>query len=361
VSVPHYARLAGKVLARHIPPVSTASPDATARANAIDAIEREIARRVARRRTARWVGAVAAAAAVVAVAAGFGEYRHARRPLLATTDPGPPPPGASSIVAYPLGGGASVWQGALGGPLAEGGRLSAGSRVETTPNGRAALAFATGTSAMLGESADLTVDGDEAMQVLRLAAGSVDLHVAKVSADHRFLVTTPDAEVEVRGTKFRVSIGPPDPSCGEDALTRLVVTEGAVVVRHAGLEKRVAAGEQWPSDCIAPVEISAPMPPSAAVSTLPSVASSLAEQNDLFAEAIIAKRTGESQTALTTFDRFLATYPSSPLAQSASVERMRLLRSAQSPRAFAAAHQYLARYPNGFARVEAEAIIAGVR
>lgn len=360
MSVPHYARLAGKVLARHIPPVSTASPDAMARASAIDAIERQIARRAARRRAARWVGAVAAAAAVVAVASGFGEYRHARRPTLAATDPGHPPT-ASPIVAYPLGGGASVWQGALGGPLTEGGRLSAGSRVETTPNGRAALAFATGTSAMLGESADLTVDGDEAMQVLRLAAGSVDLHVAKVSADHRFLVTTPDAEVEVRGTKFRVSIGPPDPSCGEDALTRLVVTEGAVVVRHAGLEKRVAAGEQWPSDCVAPVEISAPMPPSAAPSTLPSVASSLAEQNDLFAEAIIAKRTGEGQTALTTFDRFLATYPSSPLAQSAAVERMRLLRSAQSPRAFAAAHQYLARYPNGFARAEAEAIIAGVR
>ena len=360
MNVPHYARLAGKVLARHLPPVSTASPGATARADAIDAIERELERAAIRRRRARWIGGVAAAAAVVAVAAGVGEYQHARRSSLAITDPGAPPP-ATPIVAYPLGGGASVWQGTLGGPLAEGGRLSAGSRVETTPTGRAALAFATGTSAMLGESADLTVDGDEGMQVLRLAAGSVDLHVAKVSADHRFLVTTPDAEVEVRGTKFRVSIGPPDPSCSEDALTRLVVTEGAVVVRHAGTEKRVAAGEQWPSDCIAPVEISAPMPPSAAPSTIPSVASSLAEQNDLFAEAIVAKRVGESQTALTTFDRFLATYPSSPLAQSAAVERMRLLRSAQSPRMLSAAHQYIARYPNGFARAEAEAIIAGAR
>jgi hypothetical protein len=360
VKVPRYARLAGKVLALHAPPVSTAPPSATARAHAIDAIEHELARGAARRRASLWVFGVAAAAAVVAVAAGVGAYEHARRLTLATRDPGPPPR-ASPIVGYPLGGGASVWQGTLGGPLAEGGRLNAGSRVETRPNGRAALAFASGTSAMLGESADLTVDGDEATQVLRLAAGSVDLHVAKVSADHRFLVATPDAEVEVRGTKFRVSIGPPDPSCSEDALTHLVVTEGAVVVRHAGMEKRVAAGEQWPSDCIAPVEISAPMPPSAAPPTIPSVASSLAEQNDLFAEAIVAKRSGESLTALTTFDRFLATYPSSPLAQSAAVERMRLLRSAQSPRAVAAAHQYLARYPNGFARAEAEALLAGSR
>jgi hypothetical protein len=214
---------------------------------------------------------------------------------------------------------------------------------------------------MLGESADLTVDGDEATQILRLVAGSVDLHVAKVSADHRFLVTTPDAEVEVRGTKFRVSIGPSDPTCSEDAVTHLVVTEGAVVVRHGGTEKRVTAGEQWPADCIAPVEVAAPAPPSAAPAITASVASSLAEQNDLFAEAIVAKRGGESRVALTAFDRFLAMYPSSPLAQSAAVERMRLLRGAQSPRALGAARQYIARYPGGFARAEAEAILAGTR
>jgi hypothetical protein len=40
---------------------------------------------------------------------------------------------------------------------------------------------------------------------------------------------------------------------------------------------------------------------------------------------------------------------------------MRLLRSAQSPRALGAARQYLARYPNGFAHAEAEAILAGPR
>ena len=91
------------------------------------------------------------------------------------------------------------------------------------------------------------------------------------------------------------------------------------------------------------------------------MASTLGEQNDLFAEAIVAKREGESQTALATFDRFLATYPASPLAQSAAVERMRLLRAAQSPRAATAARQYLARYPNGFARAEAEDILAGAR
>jgi hypothetical protein len=349
--------LAAKVLGRHMPLISTEPPSAAARTEAIAAIEHALAAGARRRQAARWMGAVAAAAAIGVALGAY--HRRAGQATMASIDPGPPPR-ASPIVAYPLGSGASVWKGVEGGPLGEGGALSAGSRVETHANGRAALAFASGTSALLGESSDLTVDGDEATQVLRLAAGSVDLHVAKVSADHRFLVTTPDAEVEVRGTKFRVSIGPGDPSCLEDAVTHLVVTEGVVIVRHGGAEKRVAAGEQWPNDCIPPVEISAPAP-SVAPATTASVASTLGEQNDLFAEAIVAKRNGQSQVALSTFDRFLATYPTSPLAQSAAVERMRLLRAAQSPRAVAAARQYLARYPNGFASAEAEAIVAGPR
>ena len=354
MSAPRYARLAATLLARQIALGSTARPSAGARAAAIGTIERQLERGARRRRVVRWVGAIAAA-----VAAAAGAYRLASRAIYAA-EPGAPPR-AATIVAYPLGGGASVWLGSAGGWLAEGRPLIAGSRVETGPNGRAALAFANGTSAMLGESAELTIDGDEGTRVLRLAAGSVDLHVAKVSADRRFLVATPDAEVEVRGTKFRVSIGPPDPSCMGDALTHLVVTEGAVVVRHAGAEKRVAAGEQWPNDCIAPVEISAPMPLPVASAASASTASALGEQNDLFAEAVVAKRKGESQIALATFNRFVATYPASPLAQSAAIERMRLLLAAQSPLVFRAARAYLARYPNGFACAEAEAIVADPR
>ena len=278
MSAPRYARLAGRVLARYAPPVSMAPPSADARTKAIDAIERALVRGARRRRAVLWTGVFAGAAAA-AFAVTVGVRRHVGPGILASADPGPPPR-ASPIVAYPLGGGASVWQGAAGGPLAEGGRLGAGNRIETRPNGRAALAFASGTSAMLGESSDLTVDGDDEAQVLRLAAGSVDLHVAKVSADHRFLVATPDAEVEVRGTKFRVSIGPADPSCSDDAVTHIVVTEGVVVVRHGGAEKRVAAGEQWPADCIAPIrESSAPAIPTTPAAT-GSVASTLGEQNE---------------------------------------------------------------------------------
>jgi hypothetical protein len=84
----------------------------------------------------------------------------------------------------------------------------------------------------------------------------------------------------------------------------------------------------------------------------------LAEQNDRFAEAIAAKRSGNASLAVVRFERFLATYPQSALAESAAVERMKLLAAADPARGAAAARQYLARYPAGFARAEAEAIVA---
>jgi ferric-dicitrate binding protein FerR (iron transport regulator) len=357
MSAPRYARFSGRVLARYAPPVSEDPPSAEARASAIRLIERTIARRARTRNIVRWVSAIAAAAAVGAT---FGVWRHrhdgddpSARAELAQISP---------IVGYPLGAGASVWEDGARAALAAGGALAVGSRLETPANGRAALAFASGTSGVLGESAELTVNGDGATQVLRLEAGSVDLHVAKVSVDHRFMVTTPDAEVEVHGTQFRVSIGPSAAGCGDTGVTHVIVTEGVVVVRHGGVEKRVPAGEQWPPACVvapetsAPVQASATAPPSG-----PSMASTLGEQNDLFADGVLAKHRGDTQAAIAAFDRFLVTYPASPLAQSASVERMRLLRSAPSTRSVAAARQYLARYPNGFATAEAEAIVAGAR
>ena len=73
-----------------------------------------------------------------------------------------------------------------------------------------------------------------------LEAGSLFAKVAKLTADERFVVATPDAEVEVRGTAFRVTIVPADRACEDGSPTRLEVTEGVVVVRHAGVEHRRA-------------------------------------------------------------------------------------------------------------------------
>ena len=129
----------------------------------------------------------------------------------------------------------------------------------------------------------MTVAAEGAAQVLHLDAGSVELHVEKLTSAQRFLVDTPDSEVEVRGTRFSVSVVPPDAACGAGVRTRVAVTEGVVVVRHAGLEDRVALGESWPAGCLrvagaatAGVRATGGGP----IQAGPSNASTLADQND---------------------------------------------------------------------------------
>ena len=301
------------------------------------------------------------AAASVALAA-FGGYRFAARGSPVAVAPTALAP-VAQIVAHPVGGGSSVVVSGAQAPLDEGRLLGAGSRVVTPANGRAMLSFSTGSTVLLREGTDMTVATEGAAQVLRLDAGSVELHVAKLTSTQRFLVDTPDSEVEVRGTRFSVSVVPPDPACGAGVRTRVAVSEGVVVVRHAGVEDRVALGEAWPAGCTR-IGPSTAMAGVRSASNTPTPAalpagSTLADQNDLFAAAAAANRRGDTRAALAALDRFLATYPASPLVESALVERMRLLQSTSRGRSSAAAKEYLARYPNGFAHAEAEAIVAG--
>jgi hypothetical protein len=270
------------------------------------------------------------------------------------------------IVAHPAAGGASVVVSGAQAPLVEGRALASGSRIMTPANGRATLSFSTGTSVALGEAADLSVEDEGDSQRLRLAAGYVDLHVAKLGPGQRFVVDTQDTEVEVRGTQFRVATVEGDPSCGAGATTRVTVSEGVVVVRHAGIEAHVEAGGQWPAGCARVGTTPAAVSPKfaggeRAWTGVRPRGSELAAQNDMFAQAASLRRRGDLQGALSAFDRLLSRYPGGPLAESASVERMRLLKVVAPERAAAGAREYLARYPSGFARAEAESLVqAGV-
>ena len=359
MTIPFYARIAGKLLAREeskaVPP-----PSAGDRSAAISAIEAAIAARGRARRRNRWVGTLAAAAAVSLVAGGaVYEMRHRSQTVASSPATQSHGPAETQVVGYTVTGAASVVASGASAPLSERRTLPTGSRVVTPAGGHVMLAFATGTDVALGESADMTIADEGATQSLRLDHGSLDLHVAKLSADQRFLVQTPDAEVEVRGTAFRVSLVSADASCGAGTPTRVAVSEGVVVVRHAGVESRVEAGQQWPSGCAQPAVAARASSSATHGPAAPAPASSLGEQNDMFSDAMAAKRRGDTGEALADFDRFLARYPASQLAESATVERMRLLCTADPGRATAAAQKYLGRYPNGFARAEAEAILAG--
>jgi hypothetical protein len=356
MSAPRYARLASRVLAegqrQSAPP-----PAPGARTGAILALERAIAQRARATRRRRWLGGLAAAAAVALAALGAAGYARSHRDAVAAG------PAETGIVGQAVSGAASVVVAGEAAPVVDGRALPAGSRVVTAKTGRLLLAFSTGTSGVLEDAGDLTLDSVGASPALRLESGSLELHVAGQSPERRILVKTPDAEVELRGAQARMWIAPPDPACGGGTTTRVAVSEGTVVVRHAGVEARVAAGEAWPGGCgstasAAPAEsAAAPMVargPSASASV-----STLSVQNDLFARAIAAKRRGDAGGAISGFDRFLARYPGSPLAESATVERMRLLRASDPARAAGAARAYLARYPSGFAHAEAEAILGG--
>lgn len=365
MSAPRYARLAGKVLAER-EHVSAQPPAPEDRARAIAAVQHAIEHRARARRRARWIAGLAAAAAAVAVAGGIAHQVVRSRAVASTTAPAPISAVASAgevhIVGHAVAGSASVASAGRLMPLIDGRPLATGDHVATGHGGRVLLAFSTGTSALVQEDAEVAVDALGASEQLRLDSGSIELHVAKQAPDERFVVRTPDAEVEVRGTRFRVSIVPADTSCGGGTVTRVAVFEGVVVVRHAGTEARLAAGEQWPGSCAVASEsaASAPAAPPPASHTAPAASggSTLSEQNDLFARAMAAKRRHDDATALAGFDRLLARYPRSPLAENAAVERMRLLRDTDPVRAARAARAYLATYPNGFARGEAQAIAA---
>lgn len=359
MNTPRYAWLASRLFVRESewegPP-----PSPEERAQAIEAVAAALSERARRRRIARWASMSAAAVAMVAATAGV--TRHVLRrdvPVAAASFASR----SVQIVAHPIGDGASVAvSGAPAAPLADGRQLAEGSHLLTPPGGQATLAFSTGTTVTLGEGTDLTINGDGSTQQLRLAGGWVDLHVAKLSSGQRFLVDTVDSEVEVRGTRFRVAVARPDPACGGGTPTRVSVTEGVVTVRHGGVESRVAAGEQWPAGCVdeanrPAVNWTASSGPRAAAS--PSGGSTLAERNDLWQQVVTAKQQGNLNSALATCERFLAKYPAGPLSEDARVEHMRLLRTTAPGRAIGAARQYMASYPNGFARGEAEAIVAG--
>jgi FecR-like protein len=360
VTTPRYARLAGRVLARTEIPAAAPLPPAD-RAAAVAAVAVAIRARARRQRWRAWGLSLIGVAAAFALAFGLSRYVAQRSRASAFSGP-TAARGVVQIVARLVNANAT-----LESPLAasaEGWTIGAGSRVFAPLDGRVMLSMSSGTNVLVHEGGDVSIVGTGSVQVFRVDAGTVEFRVAKLTPGDRFLVDTSDAEVEVRGTRFRVSIAP-DP-CANGVVTRVSVTEGVVAVRRAGGEVRVRPGEQWPADCDQPA---IPLVPASALPraalAVPATSgrgeSALGEQNALFAVAVDARRRGDTSGAIAALEQLISRYPSGPLDESAHAERLRVLRAAGSNRAEGIARDYLARYPNGFARAEAEAVIAGGR
>ncbi len=252
-------------------------------------------------------------------------------------------------------------------------QLLPGEELEVARGGAVGLLLSTGTAIDLGGESAIVVREQGANQRFMLEAGAFEARVAKLARDERFIVETPDAEVEVRGTEFRVEVLKEGSSCPDGSRTRLTVHEGVVEVRARGGVVRVGAGGLWPADCglqegaLRPAPTTAPS--AAPVDSLQSAPravveqpphrSALAAQNDLFAEGVAARRRGDANAALAAYGRLINEYPSSALAENALIERMRLLSRSDKAAAQREAQRYIQRYPSGFARQEAEQISKG--
>jgi hypothetical protein len=348
-------------------------------------------------RRAAWL----ALAAMPALAVGGGWYLHTRGENAAHTAQAAPKPLRVEVAE----GSVRVTHGGRSDTISAPGSLGLDSCEElaTRGDGRAAMVLASGArlevlpKTQLGVTADLPSKGES----IELSSGQVDVTVPKLPPDRALSVRTPDTTVEVRGTKFSVAVG----TLGSTPVTRVVVTEGRVLVRHGAVQLYLLAGSSWSSRSapgrqearaaedsdlylgtaaaeaetrepgLAPAPADQPAagdteraaeqiddtaaarvsPPAPAKAT--TAESSLAEQNWFFQQAMQARRAGNDARALSLLDQLLSHYPTTLLAQEARVERFRALaRLGQAEQAAHEARRYLAEHPGGFATGEARSL-----
>lgn len=398
MTAPRFARLAARVLelaGRGDMP----SESPSSREQGIAAIARALEERKKQAARRTFVARVAIAAATLLAVAGSTYFAiglsHSNAPK------------KLEMVARAVSGGVHIVHNGMPSEAHETGLVEANSTVVSGDDGRADFVLSTGTRLHLGSNSEFAVVEKSLVQRFSLHKGAVQAKVAKLKTGERFIIDTHDAEVEVHGTSFEVSVA--DQGCASPQ-TRVRVFEGIVTVRSEDKTLYVTAGQHWEARCeptaqtptvqpasseASPTAASLPAtqpsvpaerprsiterivpprpasardeatgagpPPSAPEAapppSIPPAPSLLAQQNDEFADAVALRRTNHSREAARSFAAFIARYPNGPLTESAAVERMKLLRTFDPGQARNAAEQYLRSYPHGFAREEASAIL----
>jgi hypothetical protein len=329
--------------------------------NALSRAIRENADRQQRMSRTRWVVGLGLAASV---ALGIGVAAHVRRTSVDASQ-------ASAIVAE-VQGAVVVTESGQSRVLSHGSSLTlhAVGEIETAPDAQAEI-HSQKSLVHLSPATKLTVPQATSVEErYRLALGHVDVSVDKDSPITRSVVVeTPNAEVVVHGTVFAVGVAPR----AQHTVTEVSVTRGSVWVLANGVQVALLGpGQHWSSENnlgnaspapqlpASPALINAEPAPSAPramhrdATAAEAKASTLAEQEHMFQEAIDARNRGDDPHAVELFTRLVARYPN---YEEAEVQLFRAQkRLGQTAAAAAGARRYLAEHPQGFAHEEARSL-----
>ncbi len=392
-----YAALAAKVLKQKPTSVRTT---ALSRDRGIAIVAQAMQQSVksrSRRKQRLWISAAAITMAAAAAAAVVGTRGFTHSKATASVNPhcAHSPEGCSPSVKNA--------QGTVDVGHYSGRDILPGGVIQAAVGQFTQVRFDSGTRLALGGNTRLAYDEGTEVHRFSLSHGSVHLEVTKLKQGQRFLVNTADAEVEVRGTVFDVSVIPASEGCAER--TSVAVKEGVVEVRSTSGLRTLHGGDTWQPECATALALKEPAahaarPPIAERTALvgPNVelsarkdgqataeravveeratagesagaaptqtqseqvrSSDLAKQNDIYARASAERNQGHSLEALTLYQELITKFPSSALTESACVQRIRILRTTNSAAAAREAKLYLSRFPKGFARSEAEALLS---
>ncbi|HEX6276455.1 MAG TPA: FecR domain-containing protein [Polyangiaceae bacterium] len=246
--------------------------------------------------------------------------------------------------------------------------LRGGDILETRAGASVAFGLSSGDVRLGGVSRIGVVSTSSAERRLRVAMGAVEVDLPKkLPHGQALILETPDAHVRVVGTAFRVQV---DVDATGKSATEVSVQRGTVWVSQNGVRRAtLGAGSKWRSPSETPVAAAVPPerrePARVVASTpvqrsarAPEVQGTLAEENRLYEAALASRNAGDDRRAAEGFAQLLARYPRSVLVEQSLAERFRALdRAGQVSLAVAAARRYLAAYPEGFARADAERIV----